>query len=102
MQTFNSSDGSAAGSSGGGHFVFNDRARMNQIHAIIKQTKSGNIHSNPELARLVADEVQYWKRVDKFNMSHEQRAMYSDWQSMHDFIRRESGIKLTIEDLFEP
>ena len=84
-----------------GTSVFVGRARMNQIHAIIKQTKSADVRNNPELATLVEEEIQYWKHLDESNVTDEQRRLQNDWELMCDYIRRESGINMTIDDCFE-
>ena len=103
MQTFNSFN-ELAGANGapvGDVTVFNDRTRMNQIHARIKSTQSANIKTDPELAKLVQAETQYWQQVDKTNLSAEQRRDLNDWKAMYEYIRKASGNKPTIDDVFQ-
>ena len=77
--------------------VFNDRARMNQIHGLVKQALAGN--GNPtELAKLVEEEQQYWAQLDKSKLTGDQAQEYSDWRSMCEYI---SGGKKTIDDCFK-
>ena len=93
MQNFNSFNEQASNG--------NDRARLNQIHAIIKQTKSGDIRKNHELEKLVEEEIRYWEQQDKSRLTDGQRRLHNDWELMHDYIRRESGFKMTIDDCFD-
>ena len=104
MQTFNNFNEFVAGTVQPhcGVSVFNGRARLDKIHAIIKQTNSGDVRKNPELAKLVDEEIQYWKQQDKSKLTDEQRRTQSDWELMYDYIRRESGMNMTIDDCFSP
>jgi hypothetical protein len=81
MQTYNSFDELVAGNCDGADIsVFNDRTRMNQMHARIKATKAADVRNAPELAKLVTDENQYWKQVNKANLTVEQQQEYNDWK----------------------
>ena len=81
--------------------VFNDRARMNQIHARIIETDSANLKNDPELEKLVKEEIQEREQQDKSNLTSEQQQELSDWNSMYDYICNASGIKIKIKDLFK-
>ena len=105
MQVFNSYSEMVAGATVGGYSasavsVFNDRNRMERIHQMIKQTKSGDVNSNPELKALVDEENAEWKALDRQQMTDEQIAEMNDWTSMMDFIRKESGGRMGIDDCF--